>query len=402
MFDIRRYHGGAVKVRISGGWIERFINRCLAAGFCLWQIETDGDSTTLWMRLDDFRRVPKIASDSHVEVKVIERRGCPFAVRKLLRRKGLLVGPFLFLLFIYVFTLFVWQVEVVGNHAVDSDEILRLASENGIRVGAFCSSVEPREAEQAILANCGRLVWCGVQKEGTRIVIEVVEKTPRQAQPDYAGDIVARTDGVLTELIVLAGTAAKAVGDTVKAGDTLIVGVEPRYGEVTDDVDMQAPRTVGAKGIARARVWYEGYGEAPLETIKGERTERAIYDATVQMGERSFAWQSAEISETALYETEKKMVKWRNQIFPVEIIIHIYYECEPITTTISQEEATLLAKERAWQSIAERIPKDAEVKERRDDIVSEESASVVRVRALVETVEEIGVGSSSAETETEE
>lgn len=402
MFDLGRYRDGAVKVRISGGWIERFINRSLAAGFCLWQIKTDGNDTTLWMRLADFKRIRDIAADSHVEVKVIARRGCPFLVRRLLRRKGLIIGPILFLLLIYLFTLFVWQVEVVGNHTVDSDEILRLAGENGIHVGALCSSVEPREAEQAILANCGRLVWCGVRQEGTRIVIEVVEKTPRRAESDCVGDVVARTDGVLTELIVLSGTAVKASGDTVKAGDTLILGVEPRYGESADIIDMEAPRTIGAKGIARARVWYEGYGEAPLETMKGERTERAIYAVSVQAGERSFAWQSAEISETAMYETEKKMVKWRNQIFPVEIIIHIYYECEPISTTISEEEATMLAKERAWQSIAERIPKDAEVKERRDDVVSEDSANMIRVRALVETAEEIGIGPSSAETETEE
>lgn len=402
MFDLGRYREGAVKVRISGGWIERFINRCLAAGFCLWDIKTDGRFTTLWMKLDDFKRVREIAADSRVQVQVIARRGCPFFVRKLFKRKGLIVGPILFAVLIYLFTLFVWQVEVVGNHTVDADEILALARENGIYVGAFRSSVEPRDAEKAILANCGRLVWCGVRQEGTRIVVEVVEKTPRRAEGDCVGDIVARTDGVLTELIVLAGTAAKASGDTVKKGDVLIRGVEPRYGIETGDIDADALRTIGAKGIARARVWYEGYGEAPLETMKGERTDRAIYAVSVRAGEYTFDWQSADMVENAIYETEKKMVKWRNQIFPVEIITHIYYECESIGVPISKEEATCLAKKRAWQSITEQIPKDAEVKTRRDDIVSESSAGVVRVRAIAETVEEIGIGPSSAKSETEE
>ena len=41
-------------------------------------------------------------------------------------------------------------------------------------------------------------------------------------------------------------------------------------------------------------------------------------------------------------------------------------------------------------SIATVIPKDAEVKVRRDDIVSDPSASIVRARAIVETIEEIG------------
>lgn len=402
MFDIGRFREGAVKVRIAGGWIERFINRCLAAGFCLWHIKTDGHFATMWMRAEDFKRVRDIASDSHVQIEIVARRGCPFLVGRLLKRKGLIIGPMLFAMLIYLFTLFVWQVEVVGGHAVAQDEILALANENGIFVGALRSSVKPHEAEQAILANCGRLVWCGVREEGTRIVIEVVEKTPRRADADCVGDVVARTDGVLTELIVLAGTAAKTSGDTVKKGDVLIRGTEPRYGEEVGDIDADALRTIGAKGIVRARVWYEGYGEAPLETMKGERTERTIYAVNVAAGAYTFDWQSEALSETAMYETEKKTVQWRNQIFPVEIITNIYYECEPIGVPISEEEATSLAKQRAWQSIAEQIPKDAEVKVRRDDIVSEPSASIVRARAIVETIEEIGIGPDSAKTETEE
>lgn len=402
MFDFARTREGAVKIRVSGGWIERFINRCLIAEFCLWQIETEGKSTVLWMRLSDFRRVRPIARESHVRVKVIARHGCPFFVRRWSHRKGLVIGPILFMIAIYTFTLFVWQVEVIGNHTIDSETILALAREEGIYVGAMRSSIEPREAEQAILANCGALVWCGVRQESSRIILEVVEKTPHRSEADAVGDIVARTDGVLTELIVLSGTAVKKVGDTVKAGDILILGIEPRYDMAESEIDVNAPRTIGAKGIARARVWYEGYGEASLETMRGERTDKSAYGIVVQAGEDSFAWQSEDISGFGLYETEKKMVKWRNQLFPVEIIIHIYYECEPITEPIAAEDAIAAAKEKAWQSLADEIPKDAEVKEKRIDVVSEESDHVVRVRARVETCEEIGIYPNQITAETEE
>ncbi|MBO5244590.1 MAG: sporulation protein YqfD [Selenomonadales bacterium] len=402
MFDLVRYREGAVKVRVSGGWIERFVNRCLAAGFSLWQIETDGQDTLLWMRLADFGRVRPIARESRVRVRVIARRGCPFLVRRWFRRKGLIIGPLLFGILMYIFTLFVWQVEVIGNHAVESETILTLAEEQGIHVGAFCSAIEPREAEQAILARCGQLVWCGVRREGTRIVLEVVEKTPHRAESEHIGDVVARTDGVLTELIVLAGTAMKQAGDTVKEGEVLIAGIEPRYGELGEDIDAEAPRTVGAKGIVRARIWYEGYGEASRETIKGRRTGETVYGLSLQLGERSFAWQSEDITRLSLYETEKKLVKWRNQIFPVEVIIHIYHECEPITEAISAEEAAALAGERAWHSVAQQIPKDAEVIEKRADVVSQDEDRVVRVRALVETCEEIGVLQAQTEAGSEE
>lgn len=402
MFDLVRYREGAVKVRVSGGWVERFINRCLAAGFSLTQIETDGQDTVLWMRLSDFGRVRPIARESRVRVRVLARCGCPFFMRRWSRRKGLIIGPILFCLLVYLFTLFVWKVEVIGNHTVESDTILTLAEQQGIHVGALCSAIDPREAEQAILARCGQLVWCGVRREGTCIVLEVVEKTPHRAESDYIGDVTARSDGVLTELIVLAGTAVKQTGDTVRQGEVLIAGVEPRYGEEDAGVDTEAPRTVGAKGIARARIWYEGYGEASRETIKGRRTGEMAYGLSLQLGERSFAWQSEDISRLPFYETEKKLVKWRNQIFPVEVIIHIYHVCEPIPETISADEAAALAKEQAWQSVAQQIPKDAEVIEKRADVISEEGDRVVRVRALVETCEEIGVRPTQTEAGSEE
>lgn len=397
MFEYKKRYGGAVKICVSDGWIERFINRCLQEGIALWQIETDGKVTTLWLRLADYRRLRPIVRDSHVRIRITARRGCPFVVRRIRRRKGLVIGPILFGLLFYVCTLFVWQVEVVGNHTVETEEILALAKAQNISVGAWRSSVRARQAQEAIVANCGQLVWCGVYQEGSRVTIEVVEKTQRHTDTRKGNSVTAGKDGILTELIVLRGTAVKAVGDTVKQGEVLIEGVEPVY----DGEDSKKVRPVGARGIARARVWYEGYGKVSLETIEKERTGNTAYGLTIQAGETVFDWQSEKISRFTLWETEKTTWQWRNQIFPVEIITDIYYECEPIAKTLSVEEATALAAEEAWQSVAQRTPKDAHLKDKRLDVLSDTSAGMICTRAWAETEEEIGVYSDGI-SETDE
>lgn len=391
---------GAVRVRASGGWIERFINRCLQEEITLWQIETNGEDTLFWMRLSDYCRVRPIAADSRVRLRIVERRGCPFVLRKLRHRKGLVIGPILCGVLLYLATLFVWQVEVVGNHTVQAEDILQLAKEENIYAGAWRSSIQSRKAQEAIVAKCSSLVWCGVHRDGGRVTIEVVEKTKHRTDISENGDIVARQDGILTELIVLRGTAVKAVGDTVRAGETLIAGYESVAIDSEQDDEM-ARQAVGAGGIVRARVWYEGYGRVQRETIRKERTGREGYGFSVQAGDTHWTWQSEKISRFASYETDKTVWQKRNQFFPVEIITNIYYECEPIREVLSEEEAMALAKQKAWDSIAQKIPKDARIRDRKTEIMEDASTDAICVRAWIETEEEIGSYSNRVSEVTE-
>lgn len=390
MFEWERYRQGTLRLRVTGGWIERFINRLLLAGIGLRQIQTDGKATFFWVKLGDYRRLCTIAKDSRVRVRIVEKRGCPFVAWRLRKRKGLVIGPLLFGVILYLCTLFVWQVEVIGNRTVETDKILALAKEEHITIGALRSAIRTRDAQEAILAGCGQLVWCGIRQEGARVVIEVVEKTPRRSNADVIGDLTAGKEAVITELIVLRGTAVKAVGDLVQKGEVLVAGIEPNDTE-EDAVDPETTRTVGASAIVRARVRYEGYGEASLETIRPKRTGNTAYGLTICTGERVLDWRSEAIEGFRLWETDKTAWQWRNQFFPVEIITDIYYECEPITEVISVEEARAIATEKAWQAITEKIPQDAQITDRTIETVQDESAKCVQARAVAETEEEIGI-----------
>lgn len=388
MLEWNRYRQGMVRLCVTSGWIERFINRCLAEGMVVWQIRTDGRNTLFWMRIEDYRRIRPIARTSRVRVRIVARRGCPFLWQRLTKRTGLIIGPVIACLILYLCTLFVWRVEVVGNRTVNAEEICELARAENIYVGALCSAIRPREAQEMIVANCGQLVWCGIHREGTRIVIEVVEKTARRTSDERIGDVVADKIGIITEMIVLRGTGMVAVGDTVSEGAVLIAGVEPNYGEEGAEIE---PRAVVAKGIIKARVWHEGYGKASVATVRRSPENRSAYGVTVRLGERDFSWQSESISQFASWEKEKRIWQWRNQIVPVEIITDIYYECEPITEADAWEDATAIATEKAWQSVGDQIPKDARIRDKRIEVAEDRQARIVEVRTFAETEEEVGI-----------
>lgn len=388
MIEWNRYRQGMVRLCVTGGWIERFINCCLASGMVVWQIRTDGRNTLFWMRIEDYRRIRPIARISKVRVRIVARKGCPFLWHRLTKRKGLIVGPMIACTILYLCTLFVWQVEVVGNRIVDAEEIYELARAENIYVGALCSAIRPREAQEMIVANCGQLVWCGIHREGTRVVIEVVEKTLRRTSGEGVGDIVADKSGIITEMIVLRGTGMVAVGDTVSEGAALIAGREPNYGEERAEIETKPVR---AKGIIKARVWHEGCGKASVATVRRSLENCSAYSVTVRLGEWDFSWQSDSISQFALWEKDKRIWQWRNQIVPVEIITDIYYECEPITEADAWEEAKTIATEQAWQSVANQIPKDARICDKRIEIAEDTQARIVEVRTFAETEEEVGI-----------
>ncbi len=74
----------------------------------------------------------------------------------------------------------------------------------------------------------------------------------------------------------------------MKRGDVLIKGVSYE-GAVVDSIMINPPQQkIRAKGIIKARVWYEGYGESELVTTVHERTGRQEIGVALRVGQQEF------------------------------------------------------------------------------------------------------------------
>lgn len=224
---------------------------------------------------------------------------------------------------------------------------------------------------------------------------------------------MARKAGLVKEILVLEGNPLVKEGETVVPGQMLISGVIPppqkkeeqpgnevsEQEEGPEEEEVVEPKIVHAKGMVRARVWYEEYGEAEI-VEHGQRpsgrtaTRVSIKIGTkviILMGPRKVPFKQYEVKSTV-----KKIPSWRNIFVPVELQTEKYLEMNRYQEDRGHQGAKRLAESKASQELSEQLAKDAKIINRRSEEVSVGKAekNLVRVKVIVEAVEDIGVKKS--------
>lgn len=395
--NMSNYIKGMVRIRIRGSMPEKFVNLCIAHQILLWGIVKREEDLYANMRLNDFFRIRPITRVSQVRVHVVSYRGLPFFAKRLKRRKMMLVGAVLGLAILNIMASYIWFVDVRGNKQLPTEVIKEIANQSGLRPGVIKDSVNAKQIEKTILLNIPEAAWAGVTFTGTRAEIEIVEKTMPKQQDNAPADIIAAKDGVITEFIILNGKPMVKKGDTVKKGDLLITGVIPE--QIVDNVSGQStmtkfpPQLIKANGIAKARVWYETYGEAELANPIYQRTGNREVAVNINIGSNQIVLKRAELDPSAEFETEviyKKLPKWRNSAVAVESEINIYHEVNTSWATKTIEEARDEARAKALANVQNLVPETAYILSRTSEVLETSEPNLVRVKVSVESIEEIG------------
>ena len=393
IFDILTYMKGTVTCKVSGVMPEKFINLCMMEKKVLLSITKKKDDIIICMGLSDFLSIRPLVRKSKNHLEVISYSGLPFITRRIKRRKMLLVGAMIFLLLLNLLMSYIWFVDIIGLQTLSAIRIKEFADQNGLKPGTLKNTVNTKLIENQILFSFPEVAWVGIHFTGTRVVIEIVEKTIPKEVDKAPADIVAIKDGVISEIIPLAGQSAVKKGDTVKKGDILIKGVLYEQKPTNSIVPDTLPQLNRANGIVKARVWYESYGEVAFVQTVYQRTGREETGVALRMGNEEFVLKKVNVDPNKRYEVEvtnKKLPWWRNREFIVESNISRYYETDPMTITLSIEEAREQAKVIALEKIQSLIPETAQVVRRNIEILKIAEKNLIRIKVHIETAEDIG------------
>ncbi len=389
------YLRGYVSLIVEGRALERFINMAVSRGVKFWDVTYLGkDRIILRVRLGAVGSLRHIARRTASRFRVREKVGLPFLMWRVRRRKALYGGALLFFVITCFLSSFVWTVEVNGAKRTDPAAIRETASAAGLKTGTPRWRVREKEIEQVIREQFPALAWVGVEVKGSKAQIKVVEKKLPVAIPGSPAHVVAGKAGLVKELLVLSGQPVVREGDTVSPGQILISGeVVPGEGGECGVVPG-LPRYTRARGIVRARVWYQGYGESPL-LERGERTGKTTRSLAVAVGTRRLRVSGPARSPYPRFRTRitvKTPLHWRSFRAPVEIITTEYTELVPYEIRRSQREARRLAEKQAHSLVKLLRPEQGLViREDAEEIRTGRPEGIVRVRLRVELLEDIGV-----------
>ncbi|MCG0277555.1 MAG: sporulation protein YqfD [Thermanaeromonas sp.] len=401
--DWQAFFKNYVVIEVEGNNLEEFLDVALHQGVIFWDIiQGPGPKFRAKIPVACFAQLRPVARKTRCRVRLMDKRGIIFWWQRVKTRQSFLAGAVLFLLGLLFLSNFVWAVDVLPRgelKKVDPNLLKVVAAEAGLRVGTWKGSLDARALEHEILMRVPELAWVGVNFQGTRACIEVTEKLFPLAEEGGSepAHIVAAKDGIISEILVLAGQARVGVGDTVRQGDILISGLilpprENPSGQEGQPGPPALPRLVRARGIVRAKVWYEAEGQSPREEVKEAFTGEHSTTVILRTPDREYILKGSPEPPYLSFRQENRIIKlptWRNFTFPVELIIVTYFETSVDRRWLSREEAVTRAKEQALLSLRQSLSDRARVLGDRIIGITEEPG-LVRVKVLLEVEEDIG------------
>lgn len=227
IIKILRYILGYVNFRAFGGFSDRFLNLCTNNGIPLWNISNVKGNISASTTINGYLSIRKSARKSGMKLKVLEKKGLIFFLKRNKIRVGILIGTLVFACITVILSQFIWSISLVGNINLEQDYLMEAFEKYGIKISAPLKILDDKDIAQKVVSEIEELSWASVNRKGTSVVIEVREKTqaPESYDDETPTNLIASEDGVIISIDSLYGVEEVKVGSAVTKVDLLISGV---------------------------------------------------------------------------------------------------------------------------------------------------------------------------------
>ena len=311
---------GYVCVCVKGRQVNRFLNLCSRNGIHLWRITYDMEqSLRANLRLRDFYDLKPYLRKTKTKLRIISKKGFPFWCYRHPRLKWFFRICICFCCVgIYSFS-FIWNIEIIGNSKVTTQEILECLQENQVSAGLKKDAVDCSRLETLLREKFQQLGWVSVYFEDTKLCVEVKESLYDAIEDLYENsgikyNLVANKDAKITSIVTRAGKAVVKQGQTVKQGDILVLGENEIY---DDNGEIKAILYLKADALIYGDVIYEI--EIPIyemEIAALQIAERYTDEMLLHIGRRklSFYLEKLEDNEVIILDKEFSVQKEEKRI----------------------------------------------------------------------------------------
>lgn len=229
LVELVRLLRGYVVFEARGKFTERLLNITSQRGIALWNALPQPGVLTGAMSASEYRRIRPVASKAKVRLRIKQKRGFPFFVKKYKPRVGIPIGGVLGLALMLFLSNFIWTVNISGAEHISNTEVVDALEENGVRIGAYKGSVDPAAVKRDLLLKIDGLGWMSLNLTGSTAQVELKEMTdrPKTGSTLVPCNIKAAKDGVITKVNAKTGTSVVKKGSGVTKGELLVSGVVP-------------------------------------------------------------------------------------------------------------------------------------------------------------------------------
>ncbi len=379
------YVSGYVNIVIEGYYIEQFINICNNKHIDLWNIKKENSIKVFAsIYIKDFKKLKQICKKTKCKIKIQNKKGLPFVVKKYKKRKFFFIFLLLIILTIILLSNFIWNIEIKGDIDIPKEEILELAKSEGLDIGKRKGAVDTKAVINKIRLERDDISWVGIEIDGTNAIIKLVkaDEKPEIINDDEYCNIVADKNAMILKVSAQNGTTLVKEGDIVTNGDIIVAGwMEGKY---------TGKQYVHAQAEVQAKVWYTTTEKVYLKETEKVETGQIEYSYSVKINNFQINLPKSlpKFQKYDTIEEDKKLKLFSNFYLPFELVKYTYKEYEEKPLIHSFEEAKQIGIDRAKESLQEKID-GKEILDKQVKVRTE--TDYIEVEVTYEVKENIGI-----------
>lgn len=380
------YTMGYVEVQVEGYFVERFINLCMNRNIEIWDIKRKHDGIIEFkIRNCDMNKINKIAEVTRSNISIVNEVGIPHLAKKYKKRRIFFIVFFCAILGIYLLSLRIWKIEIVGDFSIPINEIREELIQEDFKIGVAKKNLDFDKIKRNIYIRRNDILWMGFEIKGTKAIVEVTErKLPNVDELDGVPcNIVSDKDGVVEKILVRVGNKMVEKGDVVFKGDILVSGVIS--GEKIDDSYVSSDAEIWLK------TWYTGKVSIPYEKDIITKTGKIENKYKIKLGNYiiNLSNNDTNFEKYDKITNIKKLTLFGKYELPIELVTTSYEEYNIEEIKITKEQAIAKAKEEATVIAKSTMTANADIID--CDYKMFLTETTVIVRATIECLEAVGV-----------
>lgn len=332
----------SLTVRVVGLNVNRLLINLQKQNICAKNFKCESVKSICFdLSFNNFKKAKLFFKQNNLKFEIIKYYGVLFLFNYFKNNLGMAIGLIVSILLFAVSNLFIWQVKIYGEETLCEKEISDVLNVNLL---SLKSNINSSELENKIYERLDKVSLCSVSVKGLTLIVNIKERiTLNENEVNTAENFVCNINGVVKSIEVQSGTANVEVGQTVRAGDILILG---KFVDINSKSNL-----CKARGKVVVESYVYGTSTLKFEQWVEQRTGNFVVNEKLNLLGMDFIIKNNKNIFKDFEEETKESYVFKNNIFPLKITKQTFYETQWVKIEKNYEdngdEHKILAKENA-------------------------------------------------------
>ncbi|RDY29723.1 sporulation protein YqfD [Romboutsia weinsteinii] len=330
------YIRGYYVITVEGIGTEQFLNHLIRNKVNVYNVNrTSNTKIEFCVEREDMKRFKQVYRGSKYEIKVKQKTGIPFVLKRIYKHKGMWIFALVSLVLLMLTSQFVTDIYIQSPEGIKQEELRKELYNAGLKPGMYKKSIDRKEIRDYLMSKFDDIAYVSLNVKGTNIFVTVTKKaeTLKSNEDSNYCNIIAEKNGIIEKVIPRSGNQVVNPGDIVQKGDVLLNGAD-------------------TKSIPEvwANTFYEVKKSASYIENEKEKTGNSKKVFTFKFYDNKYMLRRKINYSDYTVENKEYKLTLGNYTFPLSINVSTFHETKKVEVKKDKEE---LKKELSKQALKE-------------------------------------------------